>query len=206
MNNLRTTRRPAFVLLPLLLALLAPMAAISPAQASNMAKVDIVSEGIDLEPIYVDSRSSGYTGSENKAHRYLVRVFAKASGQNRVWKVAIFGIGKGNLFIDEVGRTDGWPVYGKSHVVHAKPGSLTWMTTPKTACDNLMREKMADGMSKAEVLRKDQKTTALAFIGFSAFADSKANNKKNKHDSAKGHEDHHTNTAYQVRVVCRAAL
>jgi hypothetical protein len=205
-HNLRTTRRPAFVLLLVLLALLAPMAAISPAQASNMAKVDIVAEGIDLEPIYVDSRASGYTGSENKAHRYMVRVFAKASGQNRVWKVAIFGIGKGNLFIDEVGRTDGWPVYGKSHIVHAKPGSLTWQTTPKTACDNLMRQKMADGMSKAEVLRKDRKTTALAFIGFGAYADSKANNKKNDHDSAKGSTFHHDNTAYQVSVVCRAAL
>jgi len=205
-HTVRTTRRPAFILLPVLLALLAPMAAISPAEASNMAKVDIVSEGIDLEPIYVDSRASGYMGSENKAHRYLVRVFAKASGQHRVWKVAIFGIGKGNLFLDEVGRTDGWPVYGKSHVIHAKPGSLSWQTTPKTACDNLMRQKMADGMSKAEVLRKDRKTTALAFIGFGAYADSKANNKKNRHDSAKGSTFHHDSTAYQVQVVCRAAL
>jgi hypothetical protein len=206
MNVTTLTRRLA--LLPAVLAVVTPLAAISPAQAgSNMAKVDIVAEGIDMEPIYVDSRSSGYTGSEQKAHKYMVRVFAKAAGQNRVWKVKVFGIGKSNsLFEKNVGRSEGWDVYGKSLEVHAKPGSLSWMTTPKTACDNLMKKKMAEGMTKQQVLSKDQKTTALAFVGFSAWADSKANNKKGKHDSSQGGYEHLDNTAYQVRVVCRAAL
>jgi hypothetical protein len=206
MNVTTLTRRLA--LLPAVLAVAAPLAVITPAQAgSNMAKVDIVAEGIDTAPIYVDSRSSGYTGSEQKAHKYMVRVFAKAAGQNRVWKVKVFGIGKNNsLFEKNVGRSEGWEVYGKSLEVFAKPGSLSWMTTPKTACDNLMKQKMAEGMTKQQVLSKDQKTTALAFVGFSAWADSKANNKKGKHDSHQGGYDHHDNTAYQVRVVCRAAL
>ena len=63
----------------------------SVALASNMEKVDIVTEGIDLNPIYVNSNSNGYTGSENKSHKYMVRVFAKAKGQNRVWSVSIYG-------------------------------------------------------------------------------------------------------------------
>lgn len=206
MNVTVLTRRLA--LLPAVLAVAAPLAVISPAQAgSNMAKVDIVAEGIDMAPIYVDARSSGYTGSEDKAHKYMVRVFAKAAGQNRVWKVEIFGIGKSNsLFKKDVGRSEGWDVYGKSLEVHAKPGSLSWATTPKTACDNLMKEKMAGGMTKAQVLSNDRKTTALAFVGFAAWADSKANNKKGKHDSAQGSDNHLDNTAYQVQVVCRAAL
>jgi hypothetical protein len=206
MNVTTLTRRLA--LLPAVLAVAAPLAAISPAQAgSNMAKVDIVAEGIDMAPIYVDARSSGYTGSEDKAHKYMVRVFAKAAGQNRVWKVEIFGIGKSNsLFRKDVGRSEGWDVYGKSLEVHAKPGSLSWQTTPKTACDNLMKQKIAGGMTKAEVLSNDRKTTALAFVGFAAWADSKANNKKGKHDSAQGRDNHLDNTAYQVQVVCRAAL
>lgn len=206
MNVTTLTRRIA--VLPAVLAIAVPLAAISPAQAgSNMAKVDIVAEGIDLDPIYVDSRSSGYTGSEQKAHKYLVRVFAKAAGQNRVWKVKVFGIGKSNsLFEKNVGRSEGWDVYGKSLEVYAKPGSLSWATTPKTACDNMMKEKIAGGMTKAQVLSNDRKTTALAFVAFGAYADSKANNKKGEHDSAKGSEFHHHNTAYQVQVVCRAAL
>lgn len=207
MNVTRLTRSLALLSLPVVLAVAAPLAATTPAHAgSNMAKVDIVSEGIDMAPIYVDARASGYTGSENKAHKYLVRVFAKAAGQNRVWKVEIFGIGKGTLFSKNVGKSEGWDVYGKSHEIHAKPGSLSWATTPKTACDNLMKEKMAAGMTKAQVLSNDRKTTALAFVGFAAWADSKAHNKKGKHDSADGGEMHLDNTAYQVQVVCRAAL
>jgi hypothetical protein len=178
----------------------------SAALASNMEKIDIVPEGIDLKPIYVDANSSGYTGSENKSHAYMVRVFAKAKGQNRVWKISIFGIGKGTLFSKNVGKTEGWPVYGKSHVIQAKPGSLSWLTTPKTACDQMLKEKVSGGMSKADVLKNDRKTTAAAFVAFSASADSKAHNKKNHHDTFDGSFEHNDNIVYKVPVVCRAAL
>lgn len=179
----------------------------SAALAGNMEKVDIVTEGIDLSPIYVNSNSNGYTGSENKSHKYMVRVFAKAKGQNRVWRVSIYGKGKGvALFSKNVGKSEGWAVYGKSHEIDAKPSSLTWFTTPKTACDNMLQEKVAGGMSKADVLKNDRKTTATAFIYFLAAADSKAHNKKNKHDTYDGMEIHTDNAVYKMPVVCRAAL
>ena len=179
----------------------------SAALASNMEKVDIVTEGIDLNPIYVNSNANGYTGSENKSHKYMVRVFAKAKGQNRVWKVSIYGIRKGvALFSKNVGKSEGWPVYGKSHEVHAKPSSLSWLTTPKTACDNMLKDKIAGGMSKADVLKNDRKTTAAAFVAFSASADSKAHNKDNKHATHDGGFEHNDNVVYKVPVICRAAL
>lgn len=178
----------------------------SAALASNMEKVDIVTEGIDLNPIYVNANANGYTGSENKSHKYMVRVFAKAKGQNRVWSVAIYGKGKGKLFSKEVGKSEGWAVYGKSHEIHAKPSSLTWLTTPKTACDNMLKDKVAGGMSKADVLKNDRKTMASAFIYFMASADSKAHNKKNKHDTLDGMMTHSDNVLYRMPVVCRAAL
>ncbi len=175
--------------------------------ASNMEKVDIVTEGIDLNPIYVNSNSNGYTGSENKSHKYMVRVFAKAKGQNRVWRVSIYGIGKGvALFSKNVGKSEGWPVYGKSHEVHAKPSSLSWLTTPKTACDQMLQDKVAGGMSKADVLKNDRKTMAAAFVAFSASADSKAHNNKNHHPTTDGTALHDDNVVYRVPVVCRAAL
>ena len=179
----------------------------SAALASNIEKVDIVTEGIDLNPIYVNSNSNSYTGSENKSHKYMVRVFAKAKGQNRVWKVSIYGIGKGvALFSKNVGKSEGWPVYGKSHEVHAKPSSLSWLTTPKTACDNMLKDKVSGGMSKADVLKGDRKTTAAAFVAFSASADSKAHNNNNKHVTSDGIEEHDDNVVYKVPVICRAAL
>jgi hypothetical protein len=120
--------------------------------------------------------------------------------------VAIYGKGKGKLFSKDVGKSEGWAVYGKSHEVHAKPSSLSWLTTPKTACDNMLKDKVAGGMSKADVLRKDRKTMASAFIYFMASADSKAHNKKNKHDTLAGMESHMDNILYRMPVVCRAAL
>jgi hypothetical protein len=184
-----------------------PLLAIAPAQAgSNMAKVDIVSEGIDLAPIYVSSNANGYTGSEPAKHKFMVRVFAKASGQNRVWKVAIHGLKGVTFFQKDVGKSEGWDVYGKSHEFWAKPGEVKWMTTPKEACDANLKKMVAAGKTKAQVLANDRKTQALAFVYFTAFADSKAHNKKGKHESGGGIEPHNDNTAYTVPVVCRMAL
>jgi hypothetical protein len=189
-----------------LVAATMPLSITTPAQAgSNMAKVDIVAEGIDLAPIYVSSNANGYTGSEPAKHKFMVRVFAKASGQNRVWKVAIHSL-KGELFERDVGKSEGWDVYGKSHEIWAKPGEVTWMTTPKEACDANLKKMVAAGKTKAQVLSNDRKTQALAFIYFTAYADSKANNKKGKHQSGAGISPHTDNTAYTVPVVCRMAL
>ena len=47
-----------------------------------MAKVDIVAEGIDLKPLHVGANANGYTGTENTPRNFMVRVFAKAKGQN----------------------------------------------------------------------------------------------------------------------------
>ena len=172
-----------------------------------MAKVDIVAEGIDLKPLYVSANSSGYTGTENMAHKYMVRVFAKAKGQNKVWKVAIHGVGKGTTFFQkDVGKSEGWDVYGKSHEVHAKPGSVKWLTTPMNVCKNNMVNMIAAGKTKDQVLANDRKVTAYALIGFTAYADSKGNNKKGKHESSGGIEPHSDNVAYAVPIVCRAAL
>lgn len=190
-----------------LLTIAVPLVATVPALAgSNMAKVDIVAEGIDLAPIYVSSNANGYTGSEQAKHKYMVRVFAKASGQNRVWKVQIHGLKGVSLFSKDVGKSEGWDVYGKSHEVWAKPGDIKWMTTPKEACNANLKKMVAEGKTKAQVLGNDRKTQALAFIYFTAFADSKAHNKKGKHDTADGMMPHSDNAAYSVPVVCRQAL
>lgn len=179
--------------------------ATAPAQAgNNMAKVDIVAEGIDMQPIYVGADSNGYTGTEATAHRFMVRVFAKAAGQKRVWKVAIHG-GNNNLFVKDVGRSEGWDVYGKSHEVMAKPQSLQWDTFPVEACRDNMKKMIAGGKSKAQVLSNDRKVSVRAVIEFSAWADSKGNNKKDDHDKA-GNERHMDWVEYPVQVVCRAAL
>jgi hypothetical protein len=191
-----------------LLATTVTLLAAAPAFAgSNMAKVDIVKEGIDLAPMYVRADASGYTGTENDPHKFMVRVFAKAKGQNRVWAVSIYDHANGHKYFEqEVGKSAGWETYGKSHVLSAKPRDLKWITTPVEICREHMAEMIAEGKTKAQVLGNDRKVTAHTFIAFSAYADSKANNNKNKHNSADGRQAHSDNILYPVPVVCRQAL
>jgi hypothetical protein len=192
--------------LTMLLAAAVPLATIVPAQAgSNMEKVDIVPEGIDLKPMYVHANANGYTGTEPQPHKFMVRVFAKAKGQNRVWKVQIHGLKGVTFFEKDVGKSEGWAVYGKSHELWVKSGDIKWMTTPKQACDANLAKMVAEGKTKAQVLANDRKTTALAFVYLTAYADSKAHNKKGKHPGD-GISPHNDNTAYTVPVVCRMAL
>jgi len=189
------------------LAIAVPLTAAVPALAggSTLAKVDIVAEGIDLAPIYVDSNANGYTGSEQAKHKYMVRVFAKASGQNRVYRVAIHALKGGVLFAKDVGKTEGWDVYGKSHELWALPRDVMWLTTPKEACDANLKKMVAAGKTKAQVLADDRKVTAVAQIYFTAYADSKMNNKRGGHGTA-GSQPHNASTVYKVPVVCRMDL
>lgn len=175
--------------------------------ASNMAKVDIVAEGIDLKPLIVRSDASGYIGTINDPHRFMVRVFAKAKGNNRVWGVSVQDYVNGYKYFDqEVGESAGWETYSKSLTLSAKPRDIVWRKTPVELCRENMAKMMAEGKTKAYVLGNDRKVTAYTFIEFSAVADSPANNKKNKHNSAEGRRTHSDNILYAVPVVCQAAL
>ena len=174
---------------------------------SNMEKVDIVPEGIDLKPLYVGANANGYTGTENNAHTFLVRVYAKAKGQNRVWSVSVVGAGSTTvLFKKEVGKSEGWATYSKSLQLAAKPRDLKWLTVPVEVCWKNMDKLIAEGSTKAKVLANDRKVTAYAQLGFRARADSKAHNMKDQHDSEDGFFVHRKDIVYPVPVVCRAAL
>jgi hypothetical protein len=61
-----------------------------------------------------------------------------------------------------------------------------------------MAKMIAEGKTNAQVLGNDRKVTAHTFIAFSAYADSKANN-KNKHNSADGRQAHSDNILYPCR-------
>lgn len=183
------------------------LASASPAAAgTNMEKVDMVVEGIDQKPLYVNANASGYTGTEDKAHRYMVRVYAKAKGMNRVWSVEVGSPGKPRLFDKTVGKSEGWATYAKSLEIDAKPGSVKWTKTPMQMCNQMLAEKVGQGVKKADVLKNDRKTIAFAELTFIAKADSKTHNEKNKHDTTDGEFGHSKTVFYQVPVVCRAAL
>lgn len=192
-----------------LVAATMPFLAVAEAHAAsdNIAKVDIVREGIDLQPLVVRSDSSGYTGTINDPHRFPVRVFAKAKGQKRIWAVSIYDFkNEYKYFEQSVGRSSGWEVYAKSHTLVAKPRDLSWHKTPVELCRENMAEMMANGMSKAQVLGNDRRVTATTYIAFNAWADTKAHNEKDNHKTRDGFTPSSWSIHYIVPVVCQAAL
>jgi hypothetical protein len=198
--------------LTLALAALAALAIVEPAHAgSKIEKVDMVAEGIDLKTADVRANSTGYTTYANSSHNYIVRLFAKAKGANRVWWVGLDGsganileVGSGYYFQQSAGKSEGWGVYKKSVVIPVNFNHTTWFVSPKQACTNNMNAKIAGGMTKANVLSHQWGTVAKATLYFNAQADTKGHNKNNDHNP--NSSDGGTKViSYPVNVVCRAA-
>jgi len=176
---------------------------------SRLEKVDMVAEGIDLKPAVLRANSNGYTSYENSSHTYLLRLFAKAKGStNAVYYAAVGSSNKpgfdfGRAFAHLSGKTDGWGVYKKSIKLPIELNKTRWWTSPGAACDLNLKKQMQKGMSKSDVLKKEWKVTAKAKILFVVAADSKAHNRKDKHDR-KSISSGSRLIAYSVPVVCRA--
>jgi hypothetical protein len=178
-------------------------AATTTAHAGDIKRVDMVPEGIDLAQLEVHANASGYTGTVTKSHAFMLRLYAQADGRKRIYQVQVNSPGKPALFTKHVGKSEGWAEYRKSVTVHANINNVKWQLTPKQACDLMLKDKVRNGTAKADVLKNDRKTTAVAVLAFNAWADSAASNEKNKHKN--------TDTAgmqmpYRVNVLCRAVL
>lgn len=184
------------------------------AQASKIEKVDMVKEGINLSSIVVRANSGGYTGYETSSYRFMVRVFAKAKGLNHIFWAAVSTAHNDHPMVVRNGRffsqtaamgSDGWGVYKKSLVFNAAPANMAWVVSPKQLCDSNLNAALANGKSKADVLKKEWQMTAQAKFYFSAAADSKSHIKKRKYsftsvsNASKG-------ILYPVPVLCRKGM
>ena len=175
--------------------------------ASKIEKVDMVAEGIDLKAVVV--RNNGdYTTFENSSHRYGIRVFAKARGNNAIAMVALSDVLRQNpvevssrSYFTQVTPDDGWGVYKKSLSPTVKFSETTWTTDPRKVCKDNLAERMKAGMAKADVLRKEWQLTTHAVFGFHALATTKAQAKKQKFVAGDAGS---APLFYKVSVTCRA--
>jgi opacity protein-like surface antigen len=178
--------------------------------ASAVEKVDIVAEGIDLKPIIVRNNGS-YTTYENNAHQFFVRVFAKARGAKVIGEVELSTVATANLkevtgghvAFSEKTLKSGWGVYKKSLSPTIKISDSTWVTAPKKLCEDNLAKKVASGMKKDDVLKKEWTLTAKATLGFHVLGMSKDQARKGKF-SAKSVDAASWSILYPVNVVCRA--
>lgn len=188
---------------------IALFAALPSAQAaSKIEKVDMIAEGIDLGAVIV--RNNGdYTTFENSSHKYGIRVFAKARGNNAIAMVALSNALKENVaevsgsqkYFSQTTPDDGWGVYKKSVTPTVKFSQTHWTTDPRKVCKDNLAARMQAGMAKADVLRKEWKLTTHAVFGFHALATTKAQAKKKKFV---GGDAGSAPLFYKVNVTCRA--
>jgi hypothetical protein len=97
----------------------------------------------------------------------------------------------------------GWGVYKKSLSPTIKISDSNWVTAPKKLCENNLAKKVAGGMKKEDVLRKEWKLTAKATLGFHVLGMSKDQARKGKF-SALSVDSASWSILYPVAVVCRA--
>lgn len=176
--------------------------------ASKIEKVDMIAEGIDRAAVIV--RNNGdYTSFENNSHRYGIRVFAKARGNNAIAMVALSSVLKENVsevssshkYFHQTTPDDGWGVYKKSLSPTVRFSETNWTADPRKVCKDNLAERMQAGMAKADVLRQEWKLTTHAVFGFHAVATTKAQARKKKFFTGDAGS---APLIYRVNVTCRA--
>lgn len=185
------------------------LSAATPAFASDLEKVDIVKEGIDQKQIVVRAAGNGYTSYRSDAHRYHMRVYAKAKGSSAVWFVGVNpkrGSADGKyswLYSNKARSSDGWSQYSKSISVDLRPEHTQFFFNPITVCTENMRAQVKKGMPRVKVLEREWKLVAQARFSLTAAADSKRHNRKNDH--GKSGNTGFRDLIYPVNVLCEKA-
>jgi hypothetical protein len=141
----------------------------------------------------------------------MVRVFAKGRGAKVIGFVVLSTIAKehvlevshGHVAFSQRTRDAGWGVYKKSLEPTIKISDTNWTTSPKRLCEENLAKKVAGGMKKEDVLKKEWKLTAQATLGFHVLGMSKDQARKGKFGSNSA-DSASDSIIYLVPVVCRA--
>lgn len=192
------------------LAALSLLVATSAHAGSRFEKVDIVKEGIDQQVLEVNAINGAYSSFYRNEYTFMVRVFAKGKGSNHVYAA---GIGnKPKSHISEVGGNgwlwrkhntdDGWGVFKRSLSLKVKATKMSWLTTPGEACRRNLSDRMAAGMARDKVLRKDWDVKARAEVRFYAGAANKTRIRNNSHIGKD--QTRSASVVYPVMVRCLA--
>lgn len=179
--------------------------------------VQVKKDGIDVIPVEVTANSNAYTGIASNSHRFLLRLYGKATSGKRIvaMKVGTFkGVryfeADGALWSKRFQHRDVGSGSKRTVAITYKPtipvNKLRWQGwDPRQACALNMDKKIKSGMSKSEVLSKEWITTAKAYFELDAVAAKKGKAKNNKWN-IKNTTNQRDGYGYEVRVKCRKGV
>jgi hypothetical protein len=178
-------------------------------------KVEVSKDGIDVKPVEVSANMNGYTGIKSNNHRFLLRLYARATNGERIvamklgsFKGVLYFEGDGNLWSKSFQHRDVGAGTKRTVSINYDPtigiNKIRWNgSNPKTRCDLNLQQMMKQGMSRSQVLSQPREVKAYAYFELDAVAA-----RKNKAENNKWNLGNTTNQrdgyAYEVRVLCHA--
>lgn len=180
-------------------------------------KVTIAQDGIDVIPVDVSASIGGYNAIKSTTHRFVMRLYAKATPGERIvagrvgsYKgVYVFEYNDSSKWWDEqlrnreIGGGESRTV-SRPYDVTIKLSLVTWSKHPVEVCAAMLADKKTKGYSAAEVLAKDWDAQTSVYFEFQAVA-ARAGKAKNDNWNMKNTAGQRDGFYYPVRVRCLAA-
>ena len=169
--------------------------------------------GIDVVSVEVSADANGYTAIKSKNHRFLLRLYARATNGERI-VAGKLGMSQATQYFEGSGsawnlRLDGREMYSGSRRTVDKSvtpviptSSINWhMVNPVGACSALLSGKVAAGQSRTAVLAREWNTTVNVMFTFDAVAAHKKQAENGKWD-IKNTTSERDSFIYPVNVTC----
>ena len=199
-------------------AMLAMVGAFSGAAEAKdwIDKVQISRDGIDVIPIEVSASGNSYKSIKTKKHRFLMKLYAKATSGERIVAGRV-GSYKG-VYYFEAPPSDKWNealkgreigggearTVSRPYDVDVNLSMVTWSKNPVQVCNEMLADKKTKGYSVAEVLGKTWDAKTYVYFEFEAVA-ARAGKAKNDQWNIKYTAGQRHSISYSVDVKCLAA-
>jgi len=196
------------------------MAAPSTAMAGSWVEsVKVERDGIDVVPIDVRANMGGYTSVKTSAHRFGLRLYARAKSGKRI-AAGIVGSDAPVAYFESAGNSK-WNrrlshrdvgngklrTMDRTFSYNVPVSKLTWHgRDPLSACNHMLSQKMAQGMTRAAVLSQPRIVTARVYFEFEAVAAKKSKAAKPSKIKIQNTSKKRDSYFYDVRVRCLSGL
>ncbi|WEX10744.1 hypothetical protein [Chelativorans sp. AA-79] len=154
--------------------------------------VEVSRDGIDIVPVEVSANAGGYVGVKSPSHKFLLRLYARATSGERIVAMKL-GAFSGVLYFEGDGGMWSRSFKGRDvgsgsrrtvdfhHDAVVPAGKIKWqMADPVMACTANLQNKVNGGMSKTQVLSQAWTVSANAYFELDAVAARKNKAAQNK--------------------------
>lgn len=202
------------------LCAISAVAAPSTAMAGNWVEsVKVERDGIDIVPIDVRANLGGYTSVKTSAHRFGLRLYAKAKSGKRI-AAGMVGSNAPIGYFESAGNAK-WTrrlshrdvgngtlrTMDRTFSYNIPVSKLTWHgRDPLAACNHMLAQKMGLGMTRAAVLSQPRIVTARVYFEFEAVAAKKSKATKPSKIKIQNTSKKSDSYYYDVRVRCLSGM